>query len=73
MKAEATKRRIRSTVVSSAVFRSLAPNQLEAVIDAMEEVRVAKGETIIRQVVLVVVAVVVVVGVVRVACESCSA
>jgi len=73
LKAEATKRRIRSTVVSSAVFRSLAPNQLEAVIDAMEEVRVAKGETIIRQVALVVVAVVVVVGVVRVACESCSA
>ena len=34
-KDEATKRRIRSTVVSSAVFRSLAADQLEAVIDAM--------------------------------------
>ena len=49
LKAEATKQRIRSTVVSSAVFRSLAPDRLEAVIEAMEEVHVAKGETIIRQ------------------------
>ena len=58
LKAEATKQRIRSTVVSSAVFRKLAPDRLEAVIEAMEEVHVAKGETIIRQVAVVVVAVV---------------
>jgi len=48
-KDDATKGRIKESVSSSILFKALDADQMEAVIMSLEEVKVADGETIIKQ------------------------